>query len=660
MPLDEAAIGRGCPGARLVRGRQLCRAELERIKALDTAADVVIGCTQEAPLFEEVAEEAGLRGRIAFANLRETGGWSLDGPAAGPKMAALIAAAAVPMPETPLVALESQGVTLVLGRDEVAVEAARRLADRLDLTVLLLPGAEVTPPRTTDFPVLQGKIRSAKGRLGAFELIVDHFAEPAPSSRGTLVFGRARDRAESACDIVLDLTGGPALFPAAELRPGYLRADPRDPAAVARLLFEATRLVGGFDRPRYVTYRSELCAHSRSRRTGCTRCLEVCPTGAITPDGDHVAIDAFVCAGCGSCHAVCPTGAATYAVPPPDALLARLRALLTTYREAGGAKPVLLLHNGEHGAELIDALARFGDGLPANVLPLALNETGQLGLEAIAAGIAFGATGIRVLTRAKPRHDTLAQERTIGLATAILDGLGYGPGAIATIGTDDPDLLGAALREPVEAPGPVRPAEFLPLGDKRGLTRLALQELHRTAPAPVDTLALPQGAPFGTLEVNVEGCTLCLACVGACPTKALSDDPERPTLRFTETACVQCGLCAATCPEKVIRLVPRLDFRPQAREPRTIKAEEPFHCVVCDKPFGTRSAVERVIAKLEGRHWMFQGANATRLDALRMCDTCRVEAMTNQGIDPYAGASRPRPRTAEDYLRQGDEDLPDS
>ncbi|MBN9619126.1 MAG: DEAD/DEAH box helicase, partial [Actinobacteria bacterium] len=74
-------------------------------------------------------------------------------------------------------------------------------------------------------------------------------------------------------------------------------------------------------------------------------------------------------------------------------------------------------------------------------------------------------------------------------------------------------------------------------------------------------IVLPDGAPFGAVTVNVEGCTLCLSCVSACPTGALSDDPERPMLRFTEDACVQCGLCKATCPEKVITLTPQIDFR---------------------------------------------------------------------------------------------------
>ena len=41
------------------------------------------------------------------------------------------------MPPIPLVTLESTGVALIYGRDEIAIEAAQRLADHLDITVLL-------------------------------------------------------------------------------------------------------------------------------------------------------------------------------------------------------------------------------------------------------------------------------------------------------------------------------------------------------------------------------------------------------------------------------------------------------------------------------------------------------------------------------------------
>src|SRR3546814_846300 len=112
-----------------------------------------------------------------------------------------------------------------------------------------------------------------------------------------------------------------------------------------------------------------------------------------------------------------------------------------------------------------------------------------------------------------------------------------------------------------------------------------MTELHRAAPAPVDVVALPASAPFGGLDVNVAGCTLCLSCVAVCPTGALSDSEEKPALYFAEGACVQCGLCAAICPEKIISLVPQLDFRARSAPRRIVKEEEPFHCIRCARPF---------------------------------------------------------------------------
>ena len=649
MPLDADALKRGCRGADVKQAHQLCRAEIERFRAAAAAGKpLTVGCTQEAPLFSEIAGEGS--SNIAFANVRETAGWSADAAKAGPKMAALLAAAAEPMPELPYVSLESEGVTLIYGRDERVIEAANLLKDHLDITVLLTRPDALTPARVTDFPVVKGTIRSAKGRLGAFELVVDDYAAPAPSSRGALKFGSSRDGAVSRCDLVLDLSGGAPLVTAADLRDGYLRADPNDPAAVLRAVLKARDLIGTFDKPRYITFTEDLCAHSRSKIVGCQRCLDLCPTGAITPAGDHVAIDAQICAGCGQCAAVCPTGAAAYALPPADALMRRLRVLLATYREAGGSAPIVLLHDEAHGAELIDALARHGDGLPANVLPVAVNEVTQVGLETVAAAFAFGACALRFLLRAKPRHDVSGLAKTMALAEPILAGLGFGAGRVAAIETDDPDALGAALRT-IDVGAPTKnPASFSPVGLKRDVLRLALRELHRASPAPVDIVPLPQGAPFGAVVLNVEGCTLCLACVSACPTGALSGDAEKPMLRFAEDACVQCGLCKATCPEKVISLTPQLDFRAATATARVLKEEEPFECVRCGKPFGVKSTIERVTAKLQGKHWMFKGS-AKRLEVIKMCEDCRVAAVTEEDFDPYA-APRPAPRTTEDYLRE--------
>jgi ferredoxin len=651
MPSFGGAVARGCPGAKVESGDHLCGAELERVRAiLRGGGAVTIGCTQQAPLFQEVAEELGFSGKLTFANIRETGGWSDQAAAAGPKAAALLALAAEPVEEMPAVALKSEGVILVYGRGETAIEAGRALADKLDVTVLLTKPDDIIPPRLWDFPVMRGTINTAKGHLGAFELTVDDFAAPAPSSREMLRFGSVRDGAVSRCDIVLDLSGGTPLFSAHDLRDGYLWADPRSPA-VASAILKAADLVGDFDKPRYVDFSPELCAHSRSRIVGCTRCLDLCPTGAISPGGDHVVIDAYVCAGCGSCAAACPTGAASYDLPSAEAVLRRLRVLLTTYRDAGGRDAVVLFHDTAHGEPLIDALARFGPGFPANVLPFAVNEVMQLGIEAWTAPLAWGASALRALGRARPKHDLTGLNRTLAIANLLADALGYGSDRAGLIETDDPDSLRAALDQIAAGVPSPRPATFLPVGKKRSVLESAIIELHRAAPAPVEEVSLPAGAPFGTLNINVEGCTLCLACVAVCPTGALADSPEKPALSFSESACVQCGLCAATCPERVIALQPRLNFSAWNAPRITVKEEEPFHCISCGKPFGTRSTVERIIAKLEGKHWMYSGDNARRLDVIRMCDNCRVQAAVNESFDPYA-TPRPKPRTTEDYLRE--------
>ena len=651
MRLDTTAIKRGCRKSEIAEFRQLCRGELDRFRSAAKAeGTLIVGCTQEAPLFADEAE--GRSGTMKFVNLRETAGWSTEGTKAGPKMAALLAAASEPEPAFPFVNLSSEGVILIYGCDEVAVEAGRLLADHLDVTVMITKPAQIVPPVTTSFPIVRGTIRNARGYLGAFELTVDDFAPPRPSSRGEFVFEAARNNLTSRCDIVLDLSGAMPLFPAHDLRDGYLRADPRDPTAMLRAVLKARDLVGSFDKPKYVHFTPEICVHSRSGLTGCHRCLDLCPTAAISPDGNHVKINAEICAGCGQCAAACPTGAASYALPPADALLHKLRAMLLTYREAGGSNPIILVHDHQHGSALIDALARHGDGLPANVLPLAVNEVTQVGLEAIAASFAYGAAGIRFLLRAKPLHDISGLSQTIAMADVIVSGLGFLGRRVAMVETDDPDVLGEVLRAIEPAPAVERPATFKTVGKRRDLLRFALHELHDVAPAPTDIIALPQGAPLGAISVNSDGCTLCLSCVSACPTGALRDDPERPMLKFVEDACVQCGLCQSTCPEKVITLKPQIDFGAARAAARIIKEEEPALCIRCNKPFGVKSTIEKIAAKLEGRHWMYP-AGDKRLDVVRMCADCRAIAMSEQQFDPFAGVpERAPPRTTDDYLRQ--------
>jgi ferredoxin len=306
------------------------------------------------------------------------------------------------------------------------------------------------------------------------------------------------------------------------------------------------------------------------------------------------------------------------------------------------------VHDPRRGEETIAAIARHGRGLPARVIPFAVNEVTQLGFDFLALAFAYGASQLVVLAQPRQQDELTALAGQIGLAETMLSALGFGAGRLAVLVEADPDAVERALYALPEA-APIPAGSFLPMGDKRALIRLALAHLAGVAPNPQDVVPLAAGAPFGAVALKA-GCTLCLACVGACPTGALQDNPERPQLRFHEDACVQCGLCRVSCPEQVIQLVPRLNFAAGVRDAVILKEEEPFACVNCGKLFGTRSSIERVLERLALKHSMFQNERAVRL--IQMCEDCRIIVQFENTAQPMAAAPRPVTRTTDDYLRE--------
>jgi ferredoxin len=203
--------------------------------------------------------------------------------------------------------------------------------------------------------------------------------------------------------------------------------------------------------------------------------------------------------------------------------------------------------------------------------------------------------------------------------------LGYEGAHFALLKPDGPDALERSLWGLAPAREVAKPAAFNLSAEKRTTLDFELDHLARHAPTPKEEIGLFKGAPFGTLAVNKNTCTLCKACIGACPESALLDSPDAPALRFIERNCVQCGLCANTCPEKSITLQPRLLLGARAKETVTLNEAEPFHCVRCGKPFGTRQMVEGMVGKLGG-HSMFSGGALKRL---QMCADCRVVDMVS-------------------------------
>jgi len=655
LSLDAKALAAALKsGAPLQVHEQLCRKDAGAFQAALGESDVIVACTQETALFGELAETAAGAARIRFVNVRESAGWSGQAKAATPKIAALIAAAALPEPEpAPAVEFKSSGQLLVIGPGAAALDWAERLSGQLEVAVLLSDGGGELPYERK-YPVWSGKVSSLRGWLGAFEVEwqqrnpidlelctrCNACVRACPESAigfdyqvdlakckshracvkacgaiGAIDFSRADTQRSDAFDLVLDLSREP-LLGAHEPPQGYFAPgdDPLEQALAAR---ELAALVGEFEKPRFFSYNAKICAHSRSGRNGCNACLDVCSTGAISPSGDHVRVEPHLCAGCGGCATVCPSGAMTYAYPKAPDLGARLKALLATYREAGGQDACLLFHDAGEGREALLAAGRHGKGLPARVIPVEVFHVASIGIDAMLGAFAYGASRVAILATEKVAPSYLeATKRQMSYAQAIVSALGY-PGTHFSIASD---LESVWKSEP--AGGIQKPATYNFSTEKRTTLDFALDHLAKQAANKVASIALPAGAPFGAITVNKDTCTLCKACIGACPETALIDATETPALRFIERNCVQCGLCADTCPEAAITLVPRLSLAKEAREAVTLNEAEPFNCVRCGKPFGTRQMVENMLGKL-GTHSMFAGGTRR----LQMCGDCRVVDM---------------------------------
>jgi len=483
---------------------------------------------------------------------------------------------------------------------------------------------------------------------------------------GAIDFNREAETIEETFDLVLDLRESPA-FTQHQPPQGYRHVG-GDERALVDAVLALRELTGEFEKPRFFRYDEKLCAHSRNEQTGCTACIDVCSARAIRSDasrkgktsgkpsrhaaaqaggaplpmpvGGGVIVEPHLCVGCGACSTVCPSGAMSFAYPGTPDQGRRLRTLLTAYANAGGRDAALLVHSEGAGARLLGELGRAArvdravHGVPARVLPFAVWHTASVGLDLWLAAIAMGASQVWVLATAEEAPEYLdALREQMAVAQAILHGLGYQGEHLRLLEARDArDLaaLDAALQAP-PAQGPKAAAAFAVQAAKRNTLDLALAHLLAQSPqatvvgAPgAAPIALPKaGAPFGAVAVDTGKCTLCLACVGACPERALADNPERPQLKFVERLCVQCGLCEKTCPEQAITLVPQLalaDAMEARKAARVLHEVEPFRCIRCGKPFGTLRAIEAMVAKLAG-HAAFQGAAA---DRLKMCGDCRV------------------------------------
>ncbi|WP_323877366.1 4Fe-4S dicluster domain-containing protein [Aeromonas hydrophila] len=520
------------------------------------------------------------------------------------------------------VSYQSQGRLLLVGPEDRIRRAASLLPQSVMPTLLVTESVhdaeaadlEAIFEATAALDALTLREPSLTGYLGQFQLTGLNGQGERISLAALCFPQQATVGSEPRFDLVADL-GRVPLFALERPPVGYLSfSDDTDLAErLAGQLAELCALTGIFDKPRYFRLDPEACAFTARGVPGCSRCLDVCPTDALKPVNGRIQIDPHLCQGFGSCASACPTGAIAYHQPDANTSGDYLLRLLKHYREAGGEAPQLLIA-GESEREWVEAeLTR----LPANWLPIWVEESASLGIESWFAALAYGASAVRIaLGDDAPASVRALVERELASAAVLLAGAGLAADRIALF---NPDV---ELDKPISGEPAVALLDKPLKGDKREKLFAAFDALWQANNGGREPLAVPHGAPYGSVELKEADCTLCMGCVAVCPSRALHAVGHAPGLNFIEQDCIQCGMCEKACPEQAIVLMPRLQPVPEARRAvQSLKAEEAACCIRCGKPFAPASLIRRIQQKLAG-HSHFQNEAAQRL---LMCEDCRVK-----------------------------------
>jgi ferredoxin len=495
---------------------------------------------------------------------------------------------------TSLFSYQSGGKLLALG-DADALQRCAELPDSVAVETV-----EVTP----------GRVR-IRGYLGAYLVEVgdDHGA------------WQKRE-----ADAILDLCETP-LLAREMLPPGYFHVPSADWAGADFAEFEA--LTGEFHKPRYFEYDASICAHSVNGRIACRQCIDACPAEAIQSLAERIEVDPYLCQGGGSCATACPSGAIRYLYPNLRDNGRRMRDTLRRYIEQGGSQPIVFFHTENHAPQ--EYLQAYD-----NLLPMVVEELGSVGMDLCLSALAYGATQVILYADdAAPASAVANLQQQLAWVRDLLVALGLEPDCIALCKDE------AALPA-IDQPLAIVAAEYdMPLSKRDAILQSLDYLVERLRPTP-DKVELPAPAPFGEVLVDADKCTLCMACVGACPGRALQDGSNRelPELFFIESNCLQCGACVQTCPEDAITLSPRLLLQREMRNRgRALNQDTPFNCIACGKPFASSSVISKMQEKLKD-HYMFSSGRA--LDRLKMCEDCRVVDIVD---DPDALGGQFDPRT---------------
>ena len=580
----------------------------------------LIACCDTPARFEDALRPAaGANLATHFIDLKESCFAVHDDPReAQDKAARLLRGAlraAEAQAEPRYVPLQSDGRVLIAADEPLASDLARRLSGACRPILVTGEGAsafESSPP----WRVYRGELLEVSGRLGDFH------------ARVGLPGGSPQD-------LVVDQVVVPESEAAAYPAPtGYHVLKSADPAHIAQTAAKIDDLTGDFLKTVHVAYDVDSCAGGAAGQQACGACIPACPYQAIRRDPANplrVEVDHLRCEGCGACSSACPTSSLRFADPSPQALHARLAALLAP--NGGDAGQVLVFHCSEQGKRLIEEAGRRPLPYAANVLGVQVPCLRHVSAAAILGALRLGAAGVGLLgCAACPHGERDVLDRTLAFCRVTMEA--FDPGAerlrlFLTADGEEAETVNAltGFAESL-APAPFRwdgSTAWRVKSERQALTEIVSTFIEQRRLEPGGQ-PLDPALPFAVAEVEAEGCTLCRSCVNVCPTHAFRLDESTSSLQFNHFACVACGLCETVCPEGVVNLRHEVVFARQALDYRTVVRDEMVGCLKCGSPFVNRKSLDAILAKVLQAGPLMDAFSGERRNLLRMCPDCRAVA----------------------------------
>ncbi|EAK0298652.1 4Fe-4S dicluster domain-containing protein [Campylobacter upsaliensis] len=352
----------------------------------------------------------------------------------------------------------------------------------------------------------------------------------------------------------------------------------------------------------FITYNSSVCQYHKRRSEHCAKCAEICPTTAILKDDEEriLQFSQIDCLGCGGCVSVCPSGSLDYAPMNRDSFFKMLD-FVRGSKICIIPKKMPLEHLNLNLSEGVLPFMIEGEKWLSNLHFLSL-------LQSSGANLVFYTDFV-----------SRGSAEAIELLNAVFERK-FGKKAVLV--AKDEKELESALKE----------LEFI-----EGLNfsfhnntptnreNFAVRLRHLINDENLGVVESGEWLRYGDLRLNVDTCTLCLACVGACNVGALIADSKENALKFNPSLCTTCGYCEASCAEKDTLKLERSGMRLEKSyfDFRTLAKDKLFACVECGKEFATQKAVEKIASLMRDKF----ANDEAKLKSLYCCADCKAKVM---------------------------------